>query len=113
MISPVVVRANMTIRMSQAICAIVNRRTRSNRISHILWTDPERTLKAAYDSPDRATYNSTNRTCRIASNVCAMSDSVGYSLGIGGGRRNEHHSRNGCESDPVLHSRDLILLVRG
>ena len=96
MISPMtIVRAKMTIRMSHAIRAVLNRRSRFDRISRVLWTDAECTLKTAYDAPNRAAYNSTNWPGRIVSNVCAVVDTIGNPLRMSSQRRTQHHHRGG------------------
>jgi hypothetical protein len=80
--------------MSHAIRA-VNRRSRFDRISRVLWTDAECALKTAYDAPNCAAYNSTDWSGRIISNVCAVGDTIGNPLRTGSQRRSQHHYRSG------------------
>jgi hypothetical protein len=81
--------------MSHAIRAVLNRRSRFDRISRVLWTDAECALKTAYNAPNRAAYNSTNWSGRIVSNVRAVGDTVGNPLRMSSQRRTQHQHRGG------------------
>jgi hypothetical protein len=73
---------------------VANRRDCFDRVSRVLWTDAECALKTADDSANRAAYDSTNWSSRIVSDVCAMGNSVGYSLRMGSQWRTQHHYRS-------------------
>jgi hypothetical protein len=83
--------------MSHAIRAVVDRRSRFDRISRVLWTDAECALKTAYDAPNRAAYNSPDWSGRIVSNVCAVVDTIGNPLRMSSQRRSQHHYRSGAK----------------
>jgi hypothetical protein len=81
--------------MSHAIRAVLNRRSRFDRISRVLWTDAECALKTAYDAPNRAAYNTTNWSGCIVSNVCAVGDTVGNPLRMSRQSQTQQHHRGG------------------
>ena len=88
-----VVLGNMTIgvmvRMSHAMRAVGHRRSRLDRISRIMWTDPKCALKTPYNAANDTANNSADRTRRVVPNIGAVGNSIGNALRAGSQRRTE------------------------
>jgi hypothetical protein len=80
-----IVPVNVTMGMPHA-GAVVRRGSRLDRISRVLWTNAECSLKTADDSTDGPAYHSANRSCRVIPDRSTVGNSIGNALRVGGQR---------------------------